>query len=103
MLEFYFPETGSGKAQGVSLIRNCLAFFESNRCDYVDFYCTSEVPLKVLLELGFSYDSEGRLPSLLDPVTAKPRSNGKLLPQAKGSGREANHHHNARSGDALAR
>jgi hypothetical protein len=68
MLEFYFPETGSGKAQGVSLIRNCLAFFESNRCDYVDFYCTSEVPLKVLLELGFSYDSEGRLPSLLDPI-----------------------------------
>jgi hypothetical protein len=68
ILEFFFPENESGKANALSLIKRCLAYFNEAGCDYVDFYCTSETHNEVLLKAGFCYESEGALPSLLDPI-----------------------------------
>jgi hypothetical protein len=68
VLEFFFPETPNGLKQGETLIKQCIALFLSYDCDYVDFYCTAKVALRLLLEVGFIFDQEGNLPSLLDPI-----------------------------------
>jgi hypothetical protein len=68
LLEFFFPETLGGREQGKVLIKQCMGLFMSCDCDYVDFYCTADAALGLLLEVGFDYDADGRLPSLLDPI-----------------------------------
>ncbi len=68
LLEFFFPETTTGREQGKMLIQKCLGLFKSYECDYVDFYCTAHAALELMVEAGFEFDVNGDLPSLLDPI-----------------------------------
>jgi hypothetical protein len=68
VLDFFSPETETGRRQSFSLLNKCLYLFKKTGCDYVDFYCTAAPYLDMFLEVGFIKDEDGSLPSLLDPI-----------------------------------
>jgi hypothetical protein len=68
ILEFFFPENSEGIGEGKTLLKQVVSYFGQQNCDYADFYCTNDSYIKFFLENAFKQDSEGTLPSLLDPV-----------------------------------
>ena len=68
ILEFFYPESASGRANAKTCINKCLAFFIERGCDYADFYCSGGEYMRFLSDMGFAEDNEGELPSLLDPI-----------------------------------
>ena len=68
IVEFFYPEDELGKKHALELVEKCLVFFHEHQCDYVDFYCTSNSYINLLIEAGFTMEDSGLLPSLLDPI-----------------------------------
>lgn len=68
ILELFFPETKVGRAQALALVRQCLVLYRRRGCDYADFYCNGATYIDLLLDVGFTHDATGTLPSLLDPI-----------------------------------
>lgn len=68
ILEFFFPDQESGEMETLLFVRKCINFCKQQNCDYVDFYCTANTPINLLLKAGFNIDNMGVLPSLIDPI-----------------------------------
>ena len=68
VLEFITPEDDFGLHQARELILHTVNFMEASGCDYIDFYCTSKLYIKIFQQCGFVIDGLGSLPSLLDPI-----------------------------------
>jgi hypothetical protein len=68
ILELFFPETDRGRSHALDLVRQCLALYRRQGCDYADFYSTATSYIDLLREAGFAFDATGALPSLLDPI-----------------------------------
>jgi len=68
IVEFFGPEISIYESQWKEVLGEIVMLSNSRNCAYIDFYSTSIMIKKFMIEMGFYEDNEGELPSLLDPV-----------------------------------
>lgn len=68
IVELFGPEISRYESQWKEVLDEIIMLSNSRNCAYIDFYSTSIMINKFMIELGFYEDNEGELPSLLDPI-----------------------------------